>query len=293
LGGGPFDNLSLNEDANGTLRIFASGSERFAPRPTAVAREDAALFTLRSPNFGDGNGTAPDSTHRTLPLDVGGGVGSDFVGRWLMYATDGPYFRTTTPTTTLFAAPIESGETRRIKLPYYVERIAHVRVGAIVIGTATPFALHFLMIDPSLQHPLVAHFALRDASGEEYEGDKFVSATLGARDLLAIPGSGHARNDSTHFVRGSTSVVFVGTSPHGFARLGALSITRDVAETDSLEVPSGWFEDWYGDTRGLFVGARVFALIGYELIEARIVEGRVVERQRINFMPHKDQDGWQ
>jgi hypothetical protein len=41
--------------------------------------------------------------------------------------------------------------------------------------------------------------------------------------------------------------------------------------------------DWYGNTRALFVGSRVFALSATELIEGALVNGRVQERDRLNL----------
>ena len=44
--------------------------------------------------------------------------------------------------------------------------------------------------------------------------------------------------------------------------------------------------DWYGNARAIFSGARVFALMGYELIEGRIgSDGQVTEMARLNFNP--------
>jgi hypothetical protein len=283
LTGGPFGDLSLNEDARGTLRLFASG-----------ARKAAALFTLRGTDFGDGTRDAPPSAHRTLPIDQGGNVRSQFVGPWLFYSVGGDYWRYASPKTTLFAVNTDSGEPRRIKLPYYVERIAPMDSDAIIIGTAAPYALHFLRIDPTSRSPLSGRFALADPSKQEYDDYGFVYGAIGSnRGTLAIPGSGYARSDSTHWADGSTSVVFVRTSPRGLMRMGSLSITPGTPERDSLEVESGWYEDWYDNARGIFVGERIFAVIGYELIEARMIDGRLVERQRISFMPGIDQRGWQ
>jgi hypothetical protein len=283
LTGGPFGRLAPNEDARGILHLFASGD-----------REAAALFTIQRADFGDGTRDAPASAHRTLPITKGGDVRSQFVGSWLFYSVGGGYLRYRSPTTTLFALPVEGGEPRRINLPYYVERIATMDSGAIVVGTAAPFALYFLRIKPSATSPFNGHFALANPSHMEYEDEAFVQGAIGSeRGVLAIPGSGYGRSDSTHWVTGSTNVVFVRTSPRGFLKVGSLSIKPGSPESDSLEVQSGWFDDWYGNTRGIFVGERVFALIGYELIEARMVDGRLVERQRINFMPGVDQRGWQ
>ncbi|MFM6989660.1 MAG: hypothetical protein ACKOXG_13500, partial [Arenimonas sp.] len=43
--------------------------------------------------------------------------------------------------------------------------------------------------------------------------------------------------------------------------------------------------DWYGNARPIFVGERVYALMGYELVEGRIVDGAVTERRRVDYAP--------
>ena len=47
--------------------------------------------------------------------------------------------------------------------------------------------------------------------------------------------------------------------------------------------------DWYGNARPIFMGDRVIALMGYELVEGRLQgQGRseqMVERRRISFSP--------
>ena len=41
--------------------------------------------------------------------------------------------------------------------------------------------------------------------------------------------------------------------------------------------------DWYGNTRPLFVSQRVFALMGYELVEGALSGGRIYEVRRVDF----------
>lgn len=43
--------------------------------------------------------------------------------------------------------------------------------------------------------------------------------------------------------------------------------------------------DWYGDARPIFVAGRIFALLGYELVEGVEVNGRLGERRRVSFAP--------
>ncbi len=43
--------------------------------------------------------------------------------------------------------------------------------------------------------------------------------------------------------------------------------------------------DWYGNSRPLFLGKRIFALMGYEIVEGRLQGGRMAELNRLNFAP--------
>ena len=43
--------------------------------------------------------------------------------------------------------------------------------------------------------------------------------------------------------------------------------------------------DWYGNARPLFTGGRVIALIGYELVEGKLENGRLQEARRVSYAP--------
>ncbi len=43
--------------------------------------------------------------------------------------------------------------------------------------------------------------------------------------------------------------------------------------------------DWYCTACPIFIGERVFALLGYELVEGRVANERIVERRRTSFAP--------
>jgi hypothetical protein len=53
---------------------------------------------------------------------------------------------------------------------------------------------------------------------------------------------------------------------------------------DGCEVSCDPF-DWFGDSRAIFIGDRIYAFIGYELVEARLEQGRIRETRRIDFTP--------
>jgi hypothetical protein len=46
--------------------------------------------------------------------------------------------------------------------------------------------------------------------------------------------------------------------------------------------------DWYGNARPLFLRGRVFALLGSELAEGTLEDGRMRELRRINYAPAKE-----
>lgn len=293
--GGPFDQLELNENSAGSVRVFASGRARHGSGAVADSGGGAAaaLLKLRADDFGDGTREAPPSSRRNLPLEVGENVRSRFLGRWLLYAIGGGYYRYDTTTTTLFAVDVDGGEPQRIKLRYYIERIAAKDSDAMIVASGGGYALHFIGIDLSSKPMLSGKFDLGEPSENERESGPFsYHASDRRHGILAVPGKGYARSDSSHWVRGSTSVVFARSSKGRFTRLGALSITPKIPESDSTEAPRSWYDDWYGNARGIFAENRIFALIGYELIEGQIVNGRIVERQRLNYMPKDGQIAW-
>lgn len=64
--------------------------------------------------------------------------------------------------------------------------------------------------------------------------------------------------------------------------LGQLSSKGDPNADDGCKVSC---VDWYGNARPIFIGDRVFALLGYELVEGRDDGNRIRERRRTDFSP--------
>jgi hypothetical protein len=78
-----------------------------------------------------------------------------------------------------------------------------------------------------------------------------------------------------------------------FSALGALHARADAPLDDHCQARC---VDWYGNARPLFIGERVFALMGYELVEGQLGRGlwreRLNERRRIDFAVGVSQ-GWE
>ena len=74
-----------------------------------------------------------------------------------------------------------------------------------------------------------------------------------------------------------------------FTELGSLRASRVTTNHDGCRASCA---DWYGNARPIFAKGRMFALMGYDLVEGTIQEqGRtshIVERGRLNFAPNGD-----
>ena len=64
--------------------------------------------------------------------------------------------------------------------------------------------------------------------------------------------------------------------------LGALDSRPEAGANDGCRASC---VDWYGNSRPLFVGNRVFALMGYEIVEGAIAGNALTETRRITFSP--------
>jgi len=83
-----------------------------------------------------------------------------------------------------------------------------------------------------------------------------------------------------HLTHRSASIAFLDVERLDFDELGSLDSSHD--EVDDRCLVS--CVDWYGNARPIFYRDRTFALLGYELVEGSIGEGRIDEVRRVHLM---------
>lgn len=157
-----------------------------------------------------------------------------------------------------------------------IERIESMGGDAVVIG---PLAADLGMTAISLVNDPVVVQTLRvdDAQQSESRTHGFLyraeSAREGVFGLPLVTSSNLAE---------SASVVFIRNRQLSLQVAGTLDASATVDEDNCLVS----CVDWYGNARAIFSGARVFALIRYEVIEGRVESaGQITETQRLNFNP--------
>ena len=90
------------------------------------------------------------------------------------------------------------------------------------------------------------------------------------------------REEGTDLFDESADMAFLRRRGDRVAPVGELLSNPAGQQDDGCQVSC---VDWYGDARPIFVAGRVFALLGYELVEGVEVNGRLGERRRISFAP--------
>ena len=85
-----------------------------------------------------------------------------------------------------------------------------------------------------------------------------------------------------HLFKGSIGIVFMENRNDRVTQLGVLEAAADTTRADHCK---SWAScvDWYGNARPLFVGQRVFALMGYELVEGVLKDRQIQEVRRVDF----------
>ena len=280
--GAPFDQFSFREGSDGFLNVLTGTRANSdwmwrAESGTGHIR----LFRMPLRAFGDGRSSAPGATYRHLGLAPAPSVQNRFVGEHVLYGSGIGWGLRGRSGSVLTVAPLRGGEIVRLALPHTVDRIEAMGADAMIVGSDRSH-LHFSAI--SLADPAglpIQRFTLDSASqGETRSHGFFYKATDRAGGVLGLPVRKPAAPARSQLFGSSSSVLFLRNSSRTLTSLGDLAAHPESAVNDRCVASC---VDWYGNSRPIFVGARVFALMGYEIVEGALSEGRIDEVRRINY----------
>lgn len=279
--GMPIDQLSFLQDASGHLNVLLSarGAGEGMWGDTTSAG-DLALLRVALSQFGDGSKAAPASAYRSLPGVAGGALQNRFIGEWLLYgsATNAWAPRADMGTGDAHALRYAHNDAiQHVPLAHGVERIEAIGAHALLVGS-TGADLQFTSVRLGTQADVVSTYVQRDAAqGESRTHGFFHRADGPDRGIVGLPILSQAASDD-----GSASVLYLRNRALALAPMGRLSARADGAIDDACRASC---IDWYGNARPIFIGSRVFALLGYELVEGRVAGARISERRRVDFAP--------
>jgi len=127
-------------------------------------------------------------------------------------------------------------------------------------------------------------FKLKNAAqGETRSHGFFYKPDTGNNEsgLMGLPYARSGRPGWKQLKEAPSGILFLRNHHLRFSEAGALLASLATQKNDDQCKAS--CTDWYGNSRPLFVANRIFALMGYELVEGKMVDNRLKETRRINF----------
>jgi hypothetical protein len=286
VSGAPVDQFSFLESADGHLNVLLRAEgQGDAMWDGARGRGDMALLRVPLTAFADGRDSAPAGSYQPLPGGGGYGLQNRYVGAYLLYGNPGNAGRRKAdqawPRQPVYAVRwADAASVQALSLPHGVERIEALGNDAVVIG-AQGRDLHFSSIRLGETAAIATRYIRADAAqGESRSHGFFYKPQAVNEGVIGLPIL--ATDERPSLKKSSASVLYLRNSALQLSELGALGARPGPAPDDGCRASC---VDWYGNARPLFLQGRVFALLGYELVEGALKDGQVREVRRISYAP--------
>jgi hypothetical protein len=283
--GAPIDQMSfLQKDGYLNVMLSANGMGQWMwqgeSTPGQSRSGDFALMRVPLSMFSDGREAVASAQYRPLREQVSAqnGMQNRFVGDWLILGASRSWDKTPAQKDAFAIRYATNDDFVRVPIGHPVDRVDALGRDGIVIGESEG-ALHFTSLALSDRAEAVGRFTLANASQGEQRTHGFFYRASGEREgVVGLPiiGGDTARG------RGGASVLYLRNRALQLQEAGKLDASRTAEIDDACKASC---VDWYGNARPIFIGDRVFALLGYELVEGRFEGPRIRERRRVDFSP--------
>jgi hypothetical protein len=286
--GAPIDQFSFFPDPpRNVLHVFvsASGGGDAMWNSEVTSGQSFALLSVPMESFGDGGGEVPLDRYTPMPEPPGQSwsLHNRFVAGHLLYAR-GSQDRPGDVTVVSLA----DKSAVRLGLTHVVDRIDAIGPDAVVLGSGKGF-LGFTPIELRRGVEAGEAFRLDNARQGETRSHAFFyrpdpESADGTSGLFGLPVARNRMSASGAYLGNSAGILFLGRRGGRFAEAGQLNASG-VAGSRSSDNCQASCIDWYGNARPIFLGERILALMGYELVEGAESGGKLRETGRTDFSP--------
>ncbi len=285
VSGSPVDQFSFlqSDDQHLNVLVRANGKGDGMWR-AEVAAGEVALMRIPVTSFSDGSDIVPSSNYRQLPKPEGYTFQNRFVGGHLIYGTGSGWGspNQNPDQWNLFVVDWKRGDSHQLKVSHGVDRIEQMGSDAVIVGTDGKNLL-FSSLRLARWPEIVSTYTRKEASQGELRSHGFFYKPDGDETgMLGLPISVPGRAGYKHLFESSAAILFLKNNSLQFSEVGELGSRPDRAIDDRCRASC---VDWYGNARPLFLRGRVFALLGYEIVEGRLDDGRIHELRRVNYAP--------
>lgn len=281
VSGSPVDQFSFHEESASSLNVLVRSDSKGDGMWSAEAAEgEVALLRIPTALLGDGSTFAPLQSYLKLETPSGYGFQNRFIGDHVLYGTfeedgdDGPDEKR------LYFANWRTGGRSSLPLTHGVGRLDLMGTGAVVVG---PRGADLVFSSVSLANvpQVIDTFILKDAGeGETRSHGYFYKPETDAEGIVGLPVISEAGGDREPGA--DASILFLRNNSLRFGELGRLASASTNAANDDCKASC---VDWYGNARPIFLRGRIFALLGYELVEGTMQSGVIIEVRRLDFAP--------
>ncbi len=289
VAGAPVDQFSfLEQDGqlNVVVRSQGAGDAMWAPEATAG---EVAMLRMPVSMFSEPVGEVARERYARLPKPSGYTFQNRFVGEHLLYGTGSSWgYARPKEDSKLFVYRFAGGpneQARELPLPHAVDRIEAMGKDAVVVG-GDGKDLFFTSVALGGAPRTAGRYVREGATQGELRSHGFFYKPEPGGDagIIGLPVRSAGKPGAMHLAEGSASIVFVKNERLDLRPLGELEAGHAVGRNDACRASC---VDWYGNARPIFLGKRAFALMGYELVEGSVADGRVSERRRVSFAPSR------
>lgn len=284
--GSPIDQFSFKESADGYLNVLVR-DDGYGDAMWSPERSYGNFALLRVPldKFSRYPKMIESKYFTKLPGPSSYSIQNKFIGDHLLYGSQSWYYS---------SDDIHSGRhilyTKKITdnsgvqtsyLTHSVDRIEALGgSSAVIIGSGSG-SLKFTSFDLGGGVEEKDVFELKHtAQGEWRSHGFFYKPQTSGTGIIGLPTRTSGYYASSLY-DDSAAVTYLGVSADKqFSDLGELKAGRDDERSDDCVVSC---VDWYGNSRPIFYGGRIFALMGYELVEGEYQDEAISEVRRVIF----------
>lgn len=288
--GGPVDQFSFHPNAaESRLDILVTsnsgGDEMWSPE---FAGGRPALLRLPTARFGDGARGPRASDYRWLPGGEHTGVGHNrFVNNRLLYSLN--RWNAGRSSTQLVVSDLDAHAPVIFDMAEGVDRIEQIGQDALVVGSADGAAFVTVDLSAGATPSLGSRFTQPGARESESRSHAFfyrADSADGANGVLGLPILRNVQAERGQWLT-AEDMLFLRRRDRALSDFGRLAATPAGRPNDACQASC---VDWYGNARPIFLRGRVFALMGYEIVEGDETGAAIREVRRVSFAPPPARD---
>lgn len=234
---------------------------------------------------------AGDGAYADVPSIAGGQIENRFIGHWLVYG--GRSIESglgeaggTMADSSLFAVPLgHPRDVTRLVIPHNAIRIERAGGDAVVTGYRDSGGLSLSYVSLGGRRPAVADTERLDRRFESEGRSHAFNAWVrpDGSGMIGLPTSGdRGRGERGWSDSQSSELSFVAISPDKRLHAAGELAPRPRGEASAYRCLVSCI-DWYGNSRPVFTGGRIFALMGTDLVEGQMARGRIGEVGRLDL----------